>query len=96
MTQKRLTEPDVVALETQPSHGRDRIGITSRPQESYLHLKKEVEMRGFPMTIGRLLALVAVIIFILASIGEWPSSLRDDFEPIALGLAFLAASFVAP
>ena len=43
--------------------------------------------------VGRLLALVAVIIFVVAAIGEWPADL-DDFEPIALGLAFLAGSLV--
>jgi hypothetical protein len=47
------------------------------------------------MGFGRLLALVAVIIFVVASLGEWPSDL-DDFEPVSLGLAFLAASFVIP
>jgi hypothetical protein len=40
---------------------------------------------------GRLLALVAVIIFAVAAIGEWPI---DDLEAVPLGLAFLAASFV--
>ncbi len=48
------------------------------------------------MSAGRVLALVAVIIFVLASLGQWPASLSDDVEPIALGLAFLAASFVLP
>ncbi len=43
---------------------------------------------------SRLLALVAVIIFVLASLGAWPDSLAKDVEPVALGLAFLAASFV--
>jgi hypothetical protein len=53
-------------------------------------------MRGLTgMGFGRILALVAVIIFVVASIGEWPSDL-DDFEPVSLGLAFLAASFVVP
>ena len=46
------------------------------------------------LVTSRLLALIATIIFVLAALGEWPSSLRDDVEPIALGLAFLAASFV--
>ena len=53
-------------------------------------------MRDFSFTPGRLLALVAVIIFVLAAFGVWPDDLRDDVEPVALGLAFLAASFVAP
>ena len=53
-------------------------------------------MRAFEMTIGKALALVAVIIFILAAIGAWPDSLRGDLEPVALGLGFLAASFVVP
>jgi hypothetical protein len=54
-------------------------------------------VRGLTTGIGfgRILALVAVIIFVVASIGEWPSDL-DDFEPVSLGLAFLAASFVVP
>jgi hypothetical protein len=53
-------------------------------------------MRGFSLTIGKLLALVAVVIFVIAAVGEWPDDLRDDLEPVALGLAFLAASFVLP
>ena len=48
------------------------------------------------MGAGKLLALVAVVIFVLASLGAWPDSLADDVEPVALGLAFLAASFVLP
>jgi hypothetical protein len=48
------------------------------------------------LSTGRLLALVAVIIFVIAALGKWPDSLRDDVEPVALGLAFLAASFVVP
>jgi hypothetical protein len=48
------------------------------------------------MGLGKILALVAVIIFAIAAIGEWPSDLQDDLEPVALGLAFLAASFVVP
>jgi hypothetical protein len=43
---------------------------------------------------GRLLALIAVIIFVLAAIGSWPDSLADDVDPIPLGLALLAAGFV--
>jgi hypothetical protein len=46
------------------------------------------------MVTSRLLALIATIIFVVAALGEWPSNLRDDVEPIALGLAFLASSFV--
>ncbi len=49
-------------------------------------------MRG--LSSGRLLALIAVIIFVLASLDAWPSGLRNNFEPVALGLAFLAAGFV--
>ena len=45
---------------------------------------------------SRLLALVAVVIFAVAALGEWPSDLQDDVEPVALGLAVLAASFVVP
>ena len=45
---------------------------------------------------SRILALVAAIIFVVAALGEWPESLRDDVEPVAIGLAFLAASFVFP
>ena len=37
--------------------------------------------------------LVAVVIFVLASLGAWPDRLAGDFEPIALGLAFGFASF---
>jgi hypothetical protein len=46
--------------------------------------------------LGRILAVVAVVVFALAAIGEWPSDLQDDLEPMALGLALLAASFVVP
>ena len=48
------------------------------------------------MGTGRLLAIVAAIIFVLAAIGKWPTSLRDDVEPVALGLAFLAAAVALP
>lgn len=51
-------------------------------------------MRAMSFTPGRLLALVAVVIFVLAALGAWPQQLREDLEPVALGLAFLAASFV--
>jgi hypothetical protein len=53
-------------------------------------------MFGKGMGTGRLLAIVACIIFVLAAIGSWPDSLRDDIEPIALGLAFLAAAVALP
>jgi hypothetical protein len=53
-------------------------------------------MRDFAFTPSKILALIAVIIFVLASLGAWPDSLRDDLEPVALGLAFFAASFVIP
>jgi hypothetical protein len=46
--------------------------------------------------LGRILAAVAVVIFALAAIGEWPSALQDDVEPVALGLALLAASLAVP
>ena len=46
--------------------------------------------------MGRLLALVAAIIFAVAAVGAWPEDLQDDLEPVALGLAVLAASFVVP
>ena len=52
-------------------------------------------MGGF-FTISRILALLAAIVFLLAAIGVWPDDLRDDLEPIALGLALLALSFVIP
>jgi len=48
------------------------------------------------LTPGKLLAIVAVVIFVLAAVGEWPTSLQDDLEPVALGLAFLAASIALP
>lgn len=46
------------------------------------------------MAAGKILALIALIIFVLAAIGSWPDSLADDVEPLTLGLAFLAGSFV--
>ena len=45
---------------------------------------------------GKLLALVAAVIFAVAALGEWPADLADDVEPVALGLAVLAVSFVLP
>ena len=52
-------------------------------------------MRGLAAgtSLGRILALVAVIIFVVAALGEWPTDL-DEVEPVALGLAFLAGSLV--
>ena len=44
------------------------------------------------LTSSKLLALIAVIIFVLSAVGSWPDSLADDVEPIALGLALLAGS----
>ena len=53
-------------------------------------------MRNVPISIGKILALIAVVIFVLAAVGAWPDSLAEDLEPVALGLAVLAASFVVP
>ena len=59
-------------------------------------------MRGMPFMVGklfgmsRILSMIAVLIFVLAAFGAWPTSLSEDVDPIALGLAFLAASFVLP
>lgn len=44
--------------------------------------------------IGMFLALLAVIIFVVAAIGELPSDWEGDAEPIPVGLAFLAGGFV--
>jgi hypothetical protein len=46
------------------------------------------------LALGRLLAAVAAVIFFVAALGEWPSDFEDDVEPVALGLALLAASFI--
>jgi hypothetical protein len=51
---------------------------------------------SLPFGLGRLLAIAAAVVFALAAIGEWPDSLQDDLEPLALGLALLAASFAVP
>jgi hypothetical protein len=45
---------------------------------------------------SRILAIIAAIILAVAALGEWPSDLQDDVEPVALGLAVLAASFALP
>lgn len=62
----------------------------------WLFFRRMLTMFAKGMGTGRLLALVAAIIFVLAAIGSWPDSLRDDVEPIALGLAFLAAAVALP
>lgn len=46
------------------------------------------------LTSKKLLALVALVVFVLEAVGSFPSSLRDDVSPIALGLAFLAGSML--
>jgi hypothetical protein len=53
-------------------------------------------MRLGTLGAGRILALIAAIIFIIAAFGEWPDDLADDVDAVSLGLAFLAASFVVP
>jgi hypothetical protein len=53
-------------------------------------------MMKFALGPSRLLAISAAIIFAVAAPGEWPSDLQDDAEPVALGLAVLAASFAVP
>ena len=53
-------------------------------------------MKFGTMGVGRILALVATIIFVVAALGEWPADLADTVEAVPLGLAFLAASFVVP
>ena len=58
--------------------------------------RRMLSMFAKGMGTGRLLAIVAAIIFVLAALGSWPDSLRDDIEPIALGLAFLAAAVALP
>jgi hypothetical protein len=62
----------------------------------WLIFRRMLTMFAKGMGTGRLLALVAVVIFVLAALGAWPDSLRDDVEPIALGLAFLAAAVALP
>ena len=63
---------------------------------TWLFFRGMLTMFAKGMGTGRLLALVACIIFVLAAIGSWPNSLRDDVEPVALGLAFLAAAVALP
>ena len=46
------------------------------------------------LTSSKLLALIAVIVFVLEAVGSFPDSLRDDLNPIALGLALLAGSMI--
>jgi hypothetical protein len=45
---------------------------------------------------SRILVLIAVIVFVLAALDAWPDDLRDNLEPVALGLALFAASFLLP
>ena len=45
-------------------------------------------------TASRILALVAVVIFVLAAVDAWPDDLAENLAAIPLGLAFFAASFV--
>ena len=45
------------------------------------------------MTLNRACYLIALVIFVLASLGAWPNVL-SDFEPVALGLAFLAGGLL--
>jgi len=37
--------------------------------------------------------LIAVVLFVTASFGWYPDDLREDAEPVALGLAFLGVAF---
>ncbi|HWC30281.1 MAG TPA: hypothetical protein VG845_09385 [Dehalococcoidia bacterium] len=53
-------------------------------------------MMRMGLGLGRILAIIAAVIFVVAAIGEWPSDLQDDVEPVALGLAVLAVSFAVP
>jgi hypothetical protein len=46
------------------------------------------------LTSSKLLALVALVIFVLEAVGSFPTSLREDVSPVALGLAFLAGSLI--
>lgn len=46
------------------------------------------------LTSSKLLALIALVIFILEAVGSFPASLRDDLNPVALGLAFFAGSMI--
>jgi len=62
----------------------------------WLLFRRMLTMFAKGMGTGRLLAIVAAIIFVLAAIGSWPDSLRDNVEPVALGLAFLAAAVALP
>ena len=46
------------------------------------------------LTSSKLLALLALVVFVLAAIGSWPDSLSDDIRPLELGLALLAGSLI--
>lgn len=39
------------------------------------------------------LILIAVVLFFTASLGWFPDDLREDLEPVAMGLAFLGVAF---
>ena len=41
------------------------------------------------------LAVIAVIFFFTASLGWFPDDLRKDMEPVAMGLAFYVAAWIA-
>ena len=47
---------------------------------------------GWPAT--KVLLLAAVVVFMLASLDAWPSSLQGDVEPTTLGLALFAGAFL--
>jgi hypothetical protein len=53
-------------------------------------------MTRFGFGPGRILAVLAAIIFAVAALGEWPADWQDEVEPIALALALFAASFASP
>lgn len=36
--------------------------------------------------------VVAVVLFVAASLGWFPADLRDDLEPVSMGLAFLGVA----
>jgi len=40
------------------------------------------------------LALIAAILFFTASLGWFPADLRDDLEPVAMGLCFAVVAWM--